>query len=117
MSRSVTPASGSFHSESYMASTDIGKDSIDSVFETFQDTVGTTAKQLSTVERPLVSGARIKALAGNADVVYVGSSSGISVSQGYPLAAGEELPIPVSSLHKVWVIAGAASQGYAVFSI
>lgn len=100
-----------------MASTDIAKDSIDAVFEIFRDTVGTTSKQLRTIDRPLNSGVRIKALAANGDTVYVGSSSGVTSASGFPLAAGQELTLPVSSLTKVWVIGGAASQGYAVFAI
>lgn len=55
---------------------------------------------------------KIKADLDNSDNVYVGHDQNVSASNGYPLDAGEEVDVPVDSLDKVWVVGGAADQGY-----
>jgi hypothetical protein len=44
--------------------------------------------------------------------VYVGHGNGVSTTNGFQLDAGERVEIPIDSLDKVWVVGGAASQGY-----
>lgn len=79
-------------------------------FGTGQTTVGTTAAQVSSTSLPaaLVS---IKALAANTGTVYVGDSSSVTSSTGYPLAAGEETPpLPVANVDDLYIIGSAANQ-------
>jgi hypothetical protein len=73
-------------------------------------TVGTTAAQFTSTATALAQGVSIKALAANTNTVYVGSDSSVTNSNGYPLAAGEEVFIIVNDLSKVWIYGGAASQ-------
>lgn len=54
--------------------------------------------------QPLVKGVRIKALAGNSDIVYVGGS-GVTLLTGFELSAGEEVLIKVDDPAKVHAIA------------
>lgn len=78
--------------------------------------VGTTAAQLSTNGRDLKTGVTIVADAGNADVVYVGVRSNLtsngSATDGFPLSAGEAFTFPVASESELYVLGGAAAQGY-----
>ncbi len=52
----------------------------------------------------LAQGLRIKAAAGNSDIVYVGNAN-VSVSAGFELSAGEELFIAIDDPAKVYVVA------------
>ena len=52
----------------------------------------------------LVSGVRIKADAANAETVFLGSSSGLTASNGFKLNANEEVFIDIDSLNKVYHI-------------
>lgn len=82
-------------------------------------TIGTTAAQITATEIPLDQGVVIKALAANSGTVFVGTDSGVTngtagtLTDGYPLAAGEELPVHINDLSKIYLIGSAASQGYA----
>jgi hypothetical protein len=71
---------------------------------------GTDAVQITATATKLGQGVWIKALAGNSNTVYVGSSSAVVSSSGYPLAAGAELFVPINDLSKVWLIGGASDQ-------
>lgn len=73
------------------------------------------------------TGVRIKALATNTGVVYVGLSSGVTTSTGYPLSAGEELALDVGvfrdvasntgDLANIYVIGSAANQAVAYYGV
>lgn len=54
-------------------------------------------------------GVRLKAAAGNTEPVFVGGF-GVTTSTGYPLAAGEELPIPVGNATDVYAICASGGQ-------
>tara|TARA_R100001129_G_scaffold184723_1_gene170465 strand:- start:618 stop:938 length:321 start_codon:yes stop_codon:yes gene_type:complete len=72
-------------------------------FVTGSVTVGTTANNLlGTTD--LNSGVRIKADAANAETVFLGSSSGLTASNGFKLNANEEVFIDIDSLNKVYHI-------------
>ena len=77
--------------------------------------VGTTVVQLSEDSRKLQSGVQIVADASNTDIVYVGVRSnltaGTNETDGFPLSAGETIPLPVESEDQVYLIADAVSQG------
>jgi len=72
-------------------------------FFTGSVTVGTTANNLFGTTN-LNSGVRIKADAANAETVFIGSTVGLTASNGFKLAANEEVFIDVDSLNKVYHI-------------
>ena len=77
-------------------------------FFTGSVTVGTTANNLLGIgfagTGDLDSGVRIKADAANAETVFLGSSSGLTASNGFKLNANEEVFIDIDSLNKVYHI-------------
>jgi hypothetical protein len=90
-------------------STDLYKDSL-SVGFTGTVTVGTTAAKIHSNDVALLSNVTVKAAAANAGTVYVGFRSDVSATTGYPLAAGEAIPIAIDDLSKVYAIASEAAQ-------
>lgn len=85
-------------------------------FKTGHGTVGTSAAKAGPafICKKYV---RIKADLSNGDNVYVGHDDKVTSSNGFVLDAGEYVDIPVDQLDKVWVIGGAASQGYSYVAI
>lgn len=79
--------------------------------------VGTTAQQISAANRELMlqNGVRIKTPAANTDNLYVGGPN-VSTTKGFLLDAGQELFVPIDQLGKVWVVGGAADQGYMIIA-
>tara|TARA_R100001510_G_C7645136_1_gene202523 strand:+ start:443 stop:778 length:336 start_codon:yes stop_codon:yes gene_type:complete len=77
-------------------------------FLTGSVTVGTTANNLLGVgfsaTGDLDSGVRIKADSANAEVVFIGSNVGLTASNGFKLAANEEVFIDIDSLNKIFHI-------------
>lgn len=72
-------------------------------FVTGRVTVGTTANNLLG-SAFLDSGVRIKADVANAEAVFIGSSDGLTASNGFRLNANEEVFIDVDALSKVYHI-------------
>jgi hypothetical protein len=73
-------------------------------------TVGTAPIQLP--DFPSLKNVVVRANGGNTNVIMVGHSAA-AVPSGFVLAAGEQTPpIYIDDLAKVWLIGGAASQGY-----
>jgi hypothetical protein len=68
-----------------------------------------TAQPIATTQA-LVSGVTVKALAGNAGLVYVGNS-GVDAANGFELAAGEEKFIEVDDLATVYIDAATNDDG------
>lgn len=78
------------------------------------------------VARPLVAsgyapqkvakGVRVRATTVNTIVIYVGRV-GVTVADGYPLPAGEELTIPVEDISKVYIIATPAGNSSQIVTI
>ena len=93
--------------------TDILRDSLPSG-STGYTIVGTSAIKLRDNSRELLTGVSIKADTANAGVVYVGFSDQISANadtkSGYPLAAGDSVPISIDDIAKVYIIASAITQ-------
>lgn len=74
-----------------------------------QAEVGTTQDNLP--DTPGVKLVSIKALGGNAGMVYVGLSTAVSATTGWELDAGQETPwLPVNDLNEIWLEASEASQ-------
>lgn len=79
---------------------------IESTSELFAGQSGAeaVALQITPATHRLVKGVRIKALAGNSDIVYVGPST-VSVTTGFELSAGNEVFIEIDNPAKVYTIA------------
>lgn len=89
---------------------DIAKEAI-STFAAGDGTIGLTPTQLTPggqVNKHVV----VRANGGNSNVIMVGPSAA-AVGAGFVLAAGNQTPpIYVDDLSKVWLLGGAAAQGY-----
>ena len=72
--------------------------------------IGATALQLTATSRKLAQGVTVKADAGNAGnfifVGLIGVTAGISAptTDGFKLAAGQEIEIPIDDPSKIYVI-------------
>lgn len=87
--------------------------------------VGTSAVQLlASLAGSLEFGVLIKADINNTGVIYVGNSDVTAASgtlataaatDGYPLAAGDELPVPVADAVRLYAVASAAGQRVFIF--
>lgn len=86
-------------------------------FQTSQYTVGTSAVQLTPTPLTGRSSMSIKAITTGNNIVYVGSSSGVTTSTGYPLFNGDSLQLDLTGAHVVYAIASAAGQTVAVMEI
>jgi hypothetical protein len=80
-----------------------------------KSSIGTSAVQMTTADVPATKGVLVKASAANTGTVYVGDSSGVTAdaadgTDGFPLAPGESLLIPIDNANKVYLIATAASH-------
>jgi len=79
--------------------------------------VGGTSAALASAETPVKKYVIIKADLTNTDNVYVGGPA-VTTGNGFELDAGESTPpIHINDLSKVWVVGGAASQGYSWLAI
>lgn len=71
-------------------------------------TVGTSAAALTAQECSAVA---LKAASDNAGTIYIGGDDSVTSSNGYYLAAGEELTLQVSDVSQIYAIASDAAQG------
>ena len=70
-------------------------------FITGKVSVGSTGNNLFG-DNDVVSGVRIIADAANAETVFIGNSSGVSASDGYPLSANSEIFIDIDNTNKIF---------------
>jgi hypothetical protein len=70
-------------------------------FVTGKVSVGSTGNNLFG-DNDIVSGVRIKADAGNQEVVYLSDAVGVSASNGFPIDAGEEVFIDIDNTNKIF---------------
>jgi hypothetical protein len=73
-----------------------------------QETVGTSAAAFAS--SVALQGFTIKASRLNAGIVYLGGSSGVTSSNGFPLAAGEQVFVACANANQIYGIASQASQ-------
>jgi len=78
----------------------------------YRVTVGTSAEQV-TDSGNVNGGVVIKAICPG-QTIYVGVSSSVTTSTGYPLSDGETLTLEVRNANALYVIASAAAQSVAV---
>ncbi len=77
--------------------------------------IGTVATQLTTAATAVTKGVIVKADAGNSGTVYIGSTTGVTAgttaaTDGFQLAAGDSLSLPISDVSKVYAIGSATGQ-------
>lgn len=63
---------------------------------------GIVAYQLAA--QALVNGIVLKADSNNSGTIWVGGTAGVAVNSGFPLEAGESLPITINNVNKLFVI-------------
>ncbi|RIK72110.1 MAG: hypothetical protein DCC68_26775 [Planctomycetota bacterium] len=82
--------------------------------DAFRVTVGTTAAAIASAFYPCKRGVGLKADVGNSGTIYIGPSDvtagTTAATDGWPLAAGEELFLPLDDPRAVFAVASAASQ-------
>jgi len=54
--------------------------------------------------------ATLKADSANSDVIWIGFSSSVDASTGFPLNAGDHIDIVIDSLSKIYAVAGSSAQ-------
>jgi len=84
-----------------------------------KSSISTSAVQLTTADTHAHRGVQIVAAAGNTATVYVGISTvtadAADGTDGFPLAAGESVVIPVIDPSKIYVIASSGSTSKVFF--
>ncbi len=88
-----------------------------SAFQTSQYTVGTSAVQLTPTPLTGRSSMSIKVIVTGNNIVYIGDSSGVTTSTGYPLFNGDSLQLDLTGADTVYAIATAVGQTVAVMEI
>lgn len=82
--------------------------------DAFRVAVGTTAAAITSAPYACKRGVGVKASPSNAGVIYVGPSDvtagSTPATDGWPLAAGEELFLPLDDPRAVYAIASVANQ-------
>lgn len=77
----------------------------------YRVTVGTSAGQLTSSGN--VRGVIIKAICPG-QTIYIGTSSAVTTSTGYPLADGDSLTLEIRNASDIYAIASAAAQSVSV---
>jgi hypothetical protein len=79
-----------------------------------KSSIGTTAVPLTTISVHAARGVQLKAASANTGTVYVGNSDvtadSADATDGFPLAPGEGLFLPVEDPTRVYVVGSAAGQ-------
>ncbi len=83
-------------------------------FDPFRVTVGTTAAAITANEWNCRRGVGLKASADNTGTIYIGNSDvtpgDTAGTDGWPLAAGEELFLPLDDPTLIYTVASVAGQ-------
>lgn len=86
-------------------------------FKTSQYTVGLTAIQLTIIPLANRSSASIAIIADATAIVYIGNSSTVTISSGYPLYDKNSLELDLTPSGTLWAISDTAGQTVAVLEI
>jgi len=90
---------------------DIDRESL-AEFRTGSGTVGTEVVRLSEIGREVKKYVMLRANGANTSVIMIGHSPA-SVADGFILSAGQQSPpLYIDDLSKVYIVGGAADQGY-----
>lgn len=75
-----------------------------------KSSIGTTAVQLTTTSTKLKNSIMLLAPSANTGTVYVGTSSGVTSADGFPLSAGAAIALEVDNANKIWLIGSTSNQ-------
>lgn len=79
------------------------------VFQTSQYSVGLTSIQITPTPLSNRSSLSLRITASTGAFVYIGTSSAVTTSTGYPLANGDTLQMDLSDASQIWAISNMAS--------
>lgn len=86
------------------------------VFQTSQYPVGLTATQITPTPLANRSSISLKAVCSGSNIIYVGNSSGVLSSTGYPLFNGDTVDLDLTDAHTVYAISSSAT-GCTLFAL
>lgn len=75
-----------------------------------QIVVGAAAAQMHPAGQAVQQGVIVQAHPNNTGIVYVGNSNAVTAANGFPLAAGASVTLPIPNTNQVWLIGSAAGQ-------
>lgn len=79
-------------------------------FQTSQYTIGTSAVQLTVTPLTNRSSMSIKVVTTGNNAIYIGNSSGVTTSTGFPLFNGDAIQLDLKSTQVIYAISSAAAQ-------
>ena len=86
-----------------------------------KSSIGTTAVQMTTESTKADRGIQITASAGNSATIYVGlnnvTADSADATDGFPLAAGEAILVPIRDAKLIYVIASAGTNSKVFFML
>lgn len=85
--------------------------------KTSQQTIGTSAVQVSITPLANRRSVSFKSLSSNTDTIYIGFISGVTSGSGWPLDAGESMDLELDDTASFYAIAGAADQRLAILEL
>lgn len=87
-------------------------------FQTSQYTVGTSAVQLTPTPLANRSSMIVKVVTTNSSVaVFIGNSSGVTTSTGFPLFNGDAIELDLTGADPIYAISGTAGQSVYVLEL
>jgi len=86
-------------------------------FQTSQYSIGTSAVQITLTPLTNRSSISIKAVTTTNNMIYIGNSSSVTTSTGYPLFNGDSLQFDLTGASQIWLIASASSQTACILEI
>lgn len=72
--------------------------------------IGTTAVQLTTNSVKFKNSITIVAPSANTGTVYVGTASGVTSSDGFPIVAGAGISLEITNANQLWLIGSTSNQ-------
>lgn len=87
------------------------------VWQTSQASIGTSAVQLTPTPLPTRSSVSVKALTTSNNMIYVGSTSAVTTSNGYALFNGDSIQLDLTAEGQIWAISGAAGQSVFILEL
>jgi len=86
-----------------------------------KSSIGTTAVQMTTESTKADRGIQITTAAGNSATVYVGlynvTADSADATDGFPLAAGESILVPIRDAKLIYVVASAGTSSKVFFML
>lgn len=87
------------------------------VFQTSQYSIGLSAIQLTPTPLTNRSSMSVKATCSGSNAIYIGNSSAVTTSTGFPLFNGDVINLDLTGVNVIWAIASATSQTLYVMEI